>query len=179
MTINKFHIKPLLQSGYMNQEDAQKAMHAFGYGYDNSLSSMDTKVFVSPDGTPTIVHRGTSNIRDVADDLILTVGLGEYGHRLKNAKRVTEKAEAKYGRAADTIGHSYGGFLGEHSNAKGEIITYNKAVGLADFFKRVPSNQLDIRADKDLVSLLSNTQSGKKTTIPSGYFTAHNLDKVE
>jgi hypothetical protein len=79
-----------------------------GYKMDKSLSSMDTKVFVK-DGKPLIVHRGTSNLKDWGDDALLAVGLGHYGTRYKNAQRVTQKAEEKYGKPADSVGHSYGG----------------------------------------------------------------------
>ena len=75
MTIQKNHIKHLLYSGYLPQSEAEQQMKHLGYGYDKQLSSMDTKVFVSPDGVPTIVHRGTSNVKDVIDDGLLSIGL--------------------------------------------------------------------------------------------------------
>ena len=187
MGIDKKHIKQLLKSGYLSQDDAAERMKKLGYGYDNSLSNMQTKVFVSPDGTPTIVHRGTKTAKDVVDDALLSIGLGEFGYRHKNAKRVTEKAEKKYGRAADTVGHSLGGFLSEHSGAHGQVITYNKAISPTDIFKKIPHNQTDIRTDRDLVSVLSNTQyGGHRQTIKTGdsglpllnFINAHNLSNL-
>ena len=156
----KKDIKPLLNSGYLPQSEAEQQMKQLGYGYDKTLSSMQTKVFVSPEGKPTIVHRGSVTAKDWFDDGLIAVGLGKLGHRYKNAVRVTKKAEAKYGQGADTVSHSYGGWLGEHSNAKGEIVTYNKATGLADVFRQIPPNQTDIRTIGDLASLLSQTQYG-------------------
>ena len=184
MTIQKKHIKPLLRSGYLPQSEAEEKMKKFGYSYDKELSNMDTKVFVSPDGVPTIVHRGTKNMRDVFDDGMLAIGLGEYGFRYKNAKRVTDKAANKYLQPVDTVSHSYGGWLGEHSNAKGEIVTYNKAVGLGDVFRKNADNQTDIRTTGDLVSLLAHTQTGgslnviQNNHLLENFLTAHEINNI-
>jgi hypothetical protein len=178
--------KALLQSSYLSQKHAQAKMKHHGYILDSGLSSMDTKVFVK-NGKPTVVHRGSTTAKDYVDDALLTVGLGKHGHRYKNAVRVTQKAEHKYGTAANAIGHSYGAWLGEHSGANGDITTYNKAVSLADVFKTMPPNQTDFRTANDLVSMLSQTQGGDKRTINGFYgtpsplangFISHGLDMI-
>lgn len=184
MPVKKSDIKPLLQSGYLPQSEAELAMKRRGYNYDSDLSSMETKVFVK-DGKPVIVHRGTTTAKDMVDDSLLAIGLGKAGHRYKNARRVTKKAEEKYGQAADTLGHSYGGWLAEHSGGHGHTTTYNKAVGLADLGKHISNKQTDIRTDRDLVSYLSNTQTGghKQTIkyndgIPLNFIAAHSIDNL-
>ena len=183
MVIKK-DIKALLNSGYLPQSEAEEQMRHLGYGYDNSLSSMQTKVFVSPEGRPTIVHRGSVTAKDWIDDTLIAGGLGKSGHRYKNAVRVTKKAQQKYGQGADTVSHSYGGWLGEHSNAHGHIITYNKASGLADIFKNIPPNQTDIRTMGDLASLLSKSQSGGNRQLihnnhdTKNYLTAHSINNL-
>jgi len=182
--VRKEHIKALLKSSYLPQSEAQEQMKHLGYGYDNSLSSMQTKVFVSPEGRPTIVHRGSVTAKDWIDDGLISLGLGKSGHRYKNAVRVTKKAEQKYKQGADTVSHSYGGWLGEHSNAKGEIVTYNKASGLADIFAELPPNQTDIRTMGDLASLLSKSQSGgnrqliQNQNASKNYLTAHSINNL-
>lgn len=158
--VRKEDIKSLLKSGYLPQSEAEQQMHKLGYGYDNSLSSMQTKVFINPQGKPTIVHRGSVTAKDWVDDGLIAVGLGKYGHRYKNAVRLTKKVEDKYGQAADTVGHSYGGWLAENSLGHGLTTTYNKAAGLGDILKYIPPNQTDIRTRSDLASLLSETQFG-------------------
>lgn len=183
--MRKEHIKALLKSGYLPQSEAEEQMKHLGYGYDNSLSSMQTKVFVSPSGKPTIVHRGSVTAKDYMDDAMIGLGLGKLGHRYKNAVRVTKKAEQKYGQGADTVSHSYGGWLGEHSNAKGDIVTYNKATGLGDIFKNIPPNQTDIRTMGDLSSLLSVTQSGGNRQLiqnkndTKNFINAHHINNLE
>ncbi len=159
----------LLKSSYLPQKDAKARMEKKGYGYDDQLSSMNTKVFVK-DGKPTIVHRGTTTVKDIIDDGLLAIGLGKYGFRYKNAKRVTEKAEKKYGQAADTVSHSLGGWLAENSGAHGNIITYNKGTGLGDLFtKKNSARQLDITTKGDLVSALGATQNANKEVIDNRF----------
>ena len=158
-----------LKSSYLPQKDAKARMAKKGYGYDDQLSSMNTKVFVK-DGKPTIVHRGTTTFKDVIDDGLLALGLEKYGFRYKNAKRVTEKAERKYGQAADTVAHSLGAALAERSGAHGNIITYNKGVGLGDLFtKKNSARQLDISTKGDLVSALGATQNANKEIIDNRF----------
>lgn len=177
MVIKKQHRNALLKSGYLPQSEAEQEMHKLGYGYDRTLSNMQTKVFVSPEGTPTIVHRGTTTAKDIIDDTLLSIGLGKAGYRFKNAARVTKKAEQKYGKSADAVGHSYGGWLGEHSNAHGEIVTYNKAAGLGGFAKQINPHQTDIRTKGDLASLISLTHRGghKETIEPKHRSTGNSL----
>ena len=81
----------ILTKSYQPQKDAK---HLKGYKFDNDLSSMDTKVYVDKKTKrPLIVHRGTTTLKDVADDALIGLGFGKYGFRYNNAKRVTEKAE--------------------------------------------------------------------------------------
>jgi hypothetical protein len=101
-------------------------------------------------------------LKDFIDDGFIGLGLGDYGFRSKNAKRLTQKVEAKYGKPANAVGHSYGGKLIEDSGAKGKIITYNKAVGLGDIGKKISKNQLDVRSEGDIISLPSLSQRGGK-----------------
>lgn len=154
----------LLKSSYLPQSDAEQRMKLKGYDYDKNLSSMNTKVFVK-NNKPVIVHRGSVTAKDYFDDGLIALGLGKYGHRYKNAQRVTNKAKKIYNTKVDSVSHSYGGWLTENSGADGNLITYNKAVGLGDIGKSFPSNQLDIRVHGDIPSLLSYFQTSNKEII--------------
>lgn len=173
----------LLKSSYMNQKQAADNMKKKGYTYDTELSNNETKIFVK-DKKPIIVHRGSKRLSDWAEDGLILIGLGQYGHRQKQANRITKKVEKKYNISADTVGHSLGGRLAENSNAKGQIITYNKAVGLGDVFKKKNSKrQLDIRNSGDIVSVLGHTQKANKEQINKGlsFFDpigAHNVNHL-
>jgi hypothetical protein len=172
----------LLKSSYLPQSEAAKRMQLKGYNYDKDLSSMNTKVYVK-DNKPIIVHRGSVTAKDWFDDGLIALGLGKYGHRYKNAQRVTQKAKEKYDSLVDSVSHSYGGWLTENSGADGNLITYNKAVGLGDIGKRFPSNQLDIRTEGDIPSLLSYLQNSNKEIIHNKHLNknslnSHNLDNL-
>jgi len=178
----------LLKSSYLPQKEAAEKLKHYGYDYDHELSRMDTKVLVK-DGKPIIVHRGSKTARDWLDDGLLAFGLEKYSKRFQDAKEITKKAEEKYNKSADTVGHSLGGSLAEKSGANGNIITYNKGVGLGDIGTKKNSNrQLDVRAEGDIVSLLGNTQNSNKEIVKNkGYnplsylhnaFNAHKTDNL-
>jgi ABC-type multidrug transport system fused ATPase/permease subunit len=86
------------------------------------------------------------------------IGLTLYLFQQNSAKKLNYNVEKKYGKPADAVGHSLGGRLVENSGAHGNIITYNKAIGLGDIGKTFKKNQLDIRTKRDIVSGLSGTQ---------------------
>lgn len=176
----------LLKASYMPQKDAKKKMEQKGYGYDDHLSTMNTKVFVK-DGKPVVVHRGTTTVKDMVDDGLLGLGLEKYGFRYKNAQRITRKAEEKYKQHADAVGHSLGGSLAEKSGAHGDVMTFNKGSGLGDIGKKNKSNQLDITTKGDVISALGKTQTGNKEVIDNQFkskdilknaLNAHNTDNL-
>ena len=170
---------PLLKFGYENQKEAARDAKKLGYSYDSQLSNNETKVFVK-DGKPTIVHRGSKRVKDwLVDDALILFGLEEKAAPLFNrlglplrstkAKNITKQVEAKYHTSANTVGHSLGGRLSENSGAHGNIITYNKAVGLGDVgTKKNSKRQLDVRNSGDIVSVLGHTQNANKEQINSG-----------
>ena len=179
----------LLKSSYLPQKEAAEKLKKLGYDYDHELSRMDTKVLVGKDGKPVIVHRGSKTARDWFDDGLIAIGLGKTTKRYQDAKEITKKVEQKYNKPADTVGHSYGGWLSENSGAHGNIISYNKAVGLGDIGTKKNSNrQLDVSTKGDIVSLLGNTQNSNKEIIKNkGYnpisslhnaFNAHKTDNL-
>lgn len=159
------NLPDLVQASYQPQKVAQQNLEKKGYMLDSQLSSMNTKVFTDKNNTPVILHRGSTTVKDWIDDALLGAGLGKYGHRYKNAVRTTKKVEEKYGKPANTVSHSYGGWLGENSGAKGNILTYNKATGVGDLFKKYGKNQLDVRSQGDIISLPSLTQSVRRETV--------------
>ena len=119
----------LLSTTYKPKEEQQSILEKKKFKMDKDLSSDNTRVFYDEETEkPLIIHRGTQTFKDVVDDGLLAVGLGKYGFRYKNAQRITKKVEKKYQKPADTVAHSYGGWLAENSGAKGNITTYNKGV---------------------------------------------------
>jgi len=160
----------LLKNSYQPQKVAAANLSKKGYKLDPQLSTMASKVYVSPNGKPVITHRGTTTVKDIIDDGLLAVGLGKYGFKYKGAQRLTKKVEDKYKQNADVVGHSYGGWLAENSGAHGDILTLNKAVGLGDIGKKKNSlRQLDVSTRGDLVSALGATQNANKEVIDNRF----------
>ena len=178
-------IKPILNASYQNQKQAAKTLSGLGYTYDKKLSTNESKVFVDSAGNPNIAFRGSKNAKDfLFSDTLLGLGASRLDPRFTQAKTLTKAVEKKYGKPADVFGHSLGGSLAEASGAKGQIITYNKGVGVAGIGKSVPSNQTDIRAKADIVSALALTQKHNgdlvnlKTPILQNPIKAHSLENL-
>ena len=162
------HLKQLLKGSYSGN-----VKPVDGYELDPSLSTKTSKVYVNPATNQTVVaHRGTSGLSDWFNNAVYAVG-GERAYkwtpRYKEAKRVQDEAEKKYGSdKITTIGHSQGGLqaelLGKNSH---EIITLNKAT--RPFSNHVGQNQYDIRTEKDVVSGLNPfySRNGTEIIIPS------------
>lgn len=123
---------------------------------DNQISSGTSKVYYNNNtGQAVVAHRGTAGISDWGNNAVYALG-GKTAYKLtpryKEAKKVQDKAEKKYGKQkVSTIGHSQGGLQAEllGGNSK-EIITLNKAT--RPFESNTNKNQYDVRSKGDLVS---------------------------
>ena len=145
-------LKNALKSSYLSNDKAEKELQKFGYTLDKDLSGQRAKVYTDANGKPTIVYRGTNNLKDWVTNLSIPLGLAHTTNRVKHSKMVAKQVEAKYGQPANAVGHSLGGYLAEVSGANGNVVTYNKAsVGTP---KR-NAHQIDIRTSRDVVSMLT------------------------
>jgi hypothetical protein len=163
------NLKAIFQASYQNPKEAQLLLEKKGYTYDTELSSPDTKVFIDAQGNPHVAFRGSHRAEDAFTDL--QVGLGIKTKREKEAQQSVKQIQEKYKKPVSAYGTSLGGKLAEESGAS-QVYTYNKAVGVKDLFKKIPSSQTDIRTSKDIISFPSFTQyGGKKVTIQSPLFT--------
>lgn len=156
-------LEELLKASYKPQREAKKDLSKYGYSYDPELSTMETKVFLDPQGNPVVTHRGSKRVSDwVANNALLAVGLEKYAPRFKEAERTTKKIKEKYqGKPITQTGHSLGGAIAE--SQKGEkTYTYQKGSGISSIGKSLPSSQVDIRTKYDLPSALSQFNIGGK-----------------
>jgi uncharacterized protein (DUF4415 family) len=170
MPLKASTLKDVLQSSYKKNKDIDAPA---GYTLDRSLSTNQAKVFKSDNSNDVIVaHRGSATKNDWMDNY----SYARYGNvkktdTYKAAKRVQNQAIRKYGADNITsVGHSRAGLYVQELNDRPETkvksaITYNKAAGVSDLFRKNPKNQTDIRTDKDVVSLLSPLQKHKKDTV--------------
>jgi len=157
----KSTFRNLMKVGYeSNGRKEKEQLDQMGYHKDDSLSQKKNKVYVNnKSGKAYVTYNGTNplDVRDLATDAAIAVGLGRFTPRFKQAKRLAKQAKMKYGENnTAAIGHSLGGALATESGLK-ERITFNKAVGIGGIGKRMRRGQTDYRTKGDVVSLLSKT----------------------
>ena len=164
----------LMRLSYLPRGPQFSAAADLGYSVDQDLTTPETAVLRDPLGKPVIVHRGSASAKDwLLSDVAIGAGKAHHDPRQREARRLTEQVQRKYGRAADALGHSLGGRLAEQSGAGGRVITFNKAAGPMDL-AIAPANgarQLDMRVPGDVVSALSNRTDRRierRTVAPVG-----------
>lgn len=175
--VNDLH--RLLKASY-----AKDTSNVGDYVADHELSSPNTRVYLHRQTKkPYIVHRGSKTLGDWAQNGLIAAGLGRLAPRVRNARKITEQTEAKYGAPASAFGHSLGGYLAENSGASGEVQTYNKYVPGGDIRKQLKPNQTDYHTSHDVVSALARTQHGANRVLidggkSKGIRGAHSVDRL-
>jgi hypothetical protein len=159
-------IKKVFEASYQRPKQAKSTIEDLGYKFDTELSTPKSKVFVDPEGNPHIAFRGTefgkgikTAVQDIGTDIM--IGLGKTTKREKEAKRLRQQVEQKYGKPSTAYGHSLGGKLAASSGAQ-QAITYNRAYGLRDIINKAPTQETAYRTKGDIVSLPSKFIKGKK-----------------
>lgn len=170
-------LKRGLKASYQSNDKAEKELLKSGYTLDKDLSGKRAKVYVDKNGQPTVAFRGTQNFHDVITDFAIPLGLAQKTKRMQHSKALVKKVEDKYQQPTNAVGHSLGGYLGEHSGARGKIVTFNKAsVG----GKNKNPNQIDIRTKRDVISFL--TPKNKSNIVikskSKSALTEHNTDTL-
>ena len=178
------NLQPILEASYKPQGEAAQDLGKIGYAYDPELSTMESKVFINKaTGKPSVAFRGSTRVSDwLFEDPAIALGIKT--PKQLRAEALVKKVEAKYQQPTDVYGHSLGGGRAELSGASGNIYTYNKAVGLGQIGKKLPSRQTDVRTSGDIVSIGSLLQyGGKKKTIKTPSFSnllsAHSISNLK
>ena len=170
---NRGDLQDILRASYLPQSKAADLLASRGYGYDKDLSNMEQKVFVSPSGKPIIAERGSVRLSDFLYEdprLITYAGSLFDTRRVANAKQLSKEVEDKYQMSPTLVGHSLGGYLSEKgARPNSDVYTYNKASGLPSIFSSTPKNQYDYRTPLDIPSMLSQFQSGNRTTLSGSW----------
>jgi len=169
----------LIDAGYeSNPKKEKERLEAEGYVKDHSLSTKKDKVYYSPlDKKAYVVYKGTNplDVRDVATDAALAVGLGRFTPRFKRAKRIAKQAANKYGSEHTiAVGHSLGGSLATESGLAHRV-TFNKGVGIGGIGKQMQRGQEDYRTSHDLVSSLSTFSKYKNKSGTSSGSSQHTI----
>lgn len=157
--------KTILRASYLPQKEAAEYVSKIGYGFDPELSTMSSKVFISPTGVPIISNRGSVTAKDwLYEDVNAGLG-GIFGktEKVKNVQNLAKATQEKYNMNPTYASHSLGAYLNEQGarvTPGSQVYNYNKAAGLPSAFYERPKNQTDYRTALDIPSALSAFQSG-------------------
>tara|TARA_R110000868_G_scaffold105239_2_gene289497 strand:+ start:4901 stop:6778 length:1878 start_codon:yes stop_codon:yes gene_type:complete len=159
------HLKEILSASYSKTPPQE----IDDFILDKQLSNTYAKVYHNPKTGQTIIaHKGTQGLLDWGNNIVYGL-FGKTGYKLtgrfKNAKKVQDATEAKYGtKELTTVGHSQGGLNAEILGQKSkEVITLNKAT--RPFANKKGEKQHDISTTGDLVSKLNPFQNKSKKDI--------------
>jgi len=146
-------LKNFVKASYKKKKDADVE----GYKLDRELSTKRSKVYTK-DGKTVVTHAGTDSLTDWANNLLIPIGLHTKSSRYKEAKKVQEKANKKYGKEnIETVSHSQSGHIAnnlakEGLTKKGQSTTLNPAI-LNPFDKHKGVHV--IKSSGDIVSALT------------------------
>ena len=159
----------LIKASYKSQAVADTILDKYGYKRLENVSTMDTKVYLK-DGVPTILHRGSTTMKDWADDLLLGIG-APTTLRKKRVETLIQNLEQKYG-ATNSIGHSLGGYLAENTGSTGNITTFNKFATIFEKDKILSNKQTDYYNEGDWASAIGiySQLGGKRQKIKNFTF---------
>ena len=168
-------VKAFLSKSYSKEKPSDYG----DYKVDPSLSDHRVQVYHNPSRNhAVVVHRGTADVRDVANDALHIAGYK--GDRFYHSRSIQKKAEKKYGsQNVSTLGHSLGSLIASDvgKNSK-EIINYNKPF---DPKGNTNSNEYNIKTTRDPFSFFvprkKNTiQIKSKTMNPVA---EHSIDRLD
>ena len=152
-----------------------------GWTLDKDNSKVDSKVFVHERRKyVVVVFRGTSNLKDVKDDVNILFSTEHKSKRWKKARKLVEKMNKKYeGYKVYITGHSLGGSLAEFASRHEGNKTVGFSRGTAKIGQKIKNkNYVDVYSKKDAISTLAQTsKGGKKVEVDTGYgIKAHKMD---
>lgn len=163
------HVKRFIESSYSDKPENNIDQ----YIMDKDLSNEYAKTYNDPKtGHTVVVHRGTSGASDWGNNMAYTGGVYKMTDRYKNAKKLQDKANEKYGKEnISTLGHSQGAILARELGKGGkEVISLNPAFMAESEGK----NEHTIRSGSDVVSgmkglknMVFGNKNNNNTTIKS------------
>ena len=146
-----------------------------GWERDPELSNKNYTTYTKG-GRAVVSYRGTdltnpkTRWEDLGSDILLGLGLQDISSRMRNARKVADRAVKKYGREnVQTIGHSLGGTQSLYVNRKTGLpaTAYNAGVSPIDVLTRrnYKPNATSYTAQGDVISKLSSKLKKLKTVV--------------
>ena len=137
-----------------------------GWDLIKEWSKADSKVFIhSAKKLIVIAFRGTTNLKDVKDDISILLSTEHKNKRWQKARRLVEKVNDKYADEYKVyvVGHSLGGNLAEFATRHAGNKTVGFSRGNAKIGQKIKNkNYVDVYSKKDIISTLAQTSKGGK-----------------
>ena len=132
---------------------------------DKRRSKADSKVFINEeDKIIVIAFRGTSNLKDVIDDISIITSREHKNKRWQKARKLVQKVNSKYyDYKVYVVGHSLGGSLAEFASRHtgNETVAFSR--GNLKIEQDIKNDNLtDVYNKYDPISLLVGTHKGNK-----------------
>ena len=179
-----------LKASYESHNDAENRMKKYGYDYDRSLSTHETKVFYNPNQVDNkkllVTFRGSTNLDDwINTNPSILLGGFTNTRRFKDSENTLHQAKHKYNsNGALLVGDSLGGSLSSAvSNNNDTVYTFNKGAGsLFNHNTHNKSNEHAYRWNGDVISIGSILNTHKSHTIgkhKKNIIKNHNIDNLK
>lgn len=163
-------IKSLLDASYQDKPSSKIG----DWQLDDKLSTSTAVVYYNPITDEAVVaHRGTQGVTDWLNNAAYALGAYELTPRYKEAKKVQNEAERKYGKKnISTLGHSQGSVLARKLGADTkEVINVNSPY----LGENQPKNEYNIRSSSDVVSSSYAPVSAVKKVLFPKYSKKHEI----
>lgn len=164
-------IKSLLNASY--QESPPEKLKN-GLRLDKELTTPTVKTYYNKNNNEAyVVHRGTKGASDWLNNVAYLTGNYKRTDRFKQAEKIQNKAEDKYGKSnISTLGHSQGSVLArELGKDTKQVINVNPAYK----FERPLKNEYTVRSSGDVVSSLYAPVAEARKILYPNYSKAHDI----
>lgn len=164
-------IKSLLNASY-DKTPPKKLKN--GLRLDESLTTPTVKTYYNKNNNEAyVVHRGTQGAADWLNNVAYLTGNYKRTDRFKQAEKIQNKAEKKYGKQnISTLGHSQGSILArELGKDTKQVINVNPAYKL----ERPLKNEYVVRSSSDVVSSLYAPVAKVRSILYPKYSKAHDI----
>jgi hypothetical protein len=164
-------IKSLLNASY-DEKPPDKLKN--GLRLDKELTTPTVKTYYNKNNNEAyVVHRGTQGASDWLNNVAYLTGNYKRTDRFKQAEKIQNKAEEKYGKSnISTLGHSQGSVLArELGKDTKQVINVNPAYK----FEKPLKNEYNIRSSGDVVSALYAPVAKAREVLYPNYSKAHDI----
>ena len=158
--INNEELAKFVDAGYKTKSEAE---NIDGYTLDKELSTKRDKVYANKEGKVIHTISGTDKAKDWSNNLLIPFGLHEYSNRYKNAEKIQNEANKKYGKEnVSVVSHSQSGNIAQNLAKKKLVGDENVTLNPAIIGSHKPGLKV-VKSSGDIVSALTIKNKKDKT----------------